>query len=292
MLFTALRALALRLTTRASADIRALGLPGDAVALWSRAQRRAADWAPHEARCHAIVGRAVADLPQRRTVLVLGSGLCRDVPVEPLAQEFATVILVDAVHLWPVRRRFAKHPNVRFVTADITGAGAWIAGHADAPADVLAPWHADDTVDLVISANVLSQLAIGPEDYLDAHPERAAALPPNLPDALIAAHLEDLAAFRCRVCLLTDVEMRKERRDGTVIERMDLLGGQALPKPDAAWDWTVAPYGEMARDIARIHIVHGYADLTAAQRRTSHSGQNETGAEENSGPGLSQSEGP
>jgi hypothetical protein len=267
MLFTALRALALRLTTRSPADISALGLPADAVALWSRAERRAADWAPHEARCHAIVDRAVSGLPQRRAVLVLGSGLCRDVPVERLARTFASVVLVDAVHLAPVRTRFAALPNVRFVTADLTGAGAWLAGQADARADVLAAWRADATVDLVISANVLSQLAIGPEDYLDAHPARAAALPANLPDALIGAHLQDLAAFRCRVCLLTDVEMRKERRDGTIVERMDLLGGHTLPKPDDAWDWAVAPFGEITRGVARIHRVHGYADLTAAVRK-------------------------
>jgi hypothetical protein len=263
MFLTALRALALRLTTRSPADIRALGLPADAVALWSRAQRRAADWALHEVRCHTIVGRAVAGLPQRRTVLVLGSGLCRDVPVEPLAQEFATVVLIDAVHLRPVRRRFAAHPNVRFVTADLTGAGAWLAGKAASRTDVLAPWRADDAIDLVISANVLSQLAIGPEDYLDAHPERAAAMPAGLPDKLIGMHLADLAAFRCRVCLLTDVEMRKEKRSGKILERMDLLGGHSLPKPDDTWDWTVAPFGEIGRDIARIHRVYGYTDFNS-----------------------------
>jgi hypothetical protein len=266
MFLTALRAVALRATMRSPANIRALGLPADAVALWSRAERRAADWSPHEARCHAIVDRAVSGLAQRRTVLVLGSGLCRDVPVERLAQEFATVVLIDAVHLSPVRRRLAAFSNIRFVTTDLTGAGAWLTGEADARADVLAPWRADDTVDLVISANILSQLAIGPEDYIDAHPERAAALPDGLPDALIGMHLTDLTAFRCRVCLLTDVEMRKQRRSGKILECMDLLGGHTLPPPDDAWDWTVAPFGEIARDIARIHRVHGYADLVAAER--------------------------
>jgi len=266
MLLTALRALALRLTTRSPADIRALGLPADAVALWSRAERRAADWAPHEARCHAIVDRAVAGLPQHGTVLVLGSGLCRDVPVERLARMFARVVLIDAVHLAPVQRCFAAHTNIHFVTADLTGAGAWIVGEAEARADVLAPWRTEDKVDLVISANILSQLAIGPEDYLEAHPERAAALPSGLPDRLIGMHLSDLAAFRCRVCLLTDVEMRKESRDGTILERMDLLEGHMLPRPDDAWDWTVAPFGEIGHNVVRIHRVHGYADLNAPTR--------------------------
>jgi hypothetical protein len=205
-------------------------------------------------------------------VLVLGSGLCRDIPVGRLASTFETVILIDAVHLAPVRRRLAALSNVRFVTADLTGAGAWLAGQADARTDVLAPWRADATVDLVISANILSQLAIGPEDYLDAHPARTAALPAGLPDALIGMHLQDLAAFRCRVCLVTDVEMRKERRDGSVLEQMDLLGGHTLPPPDDTWDWTVAPLGEIARDIARIHRVYGYVSLQAAALRQKSAG--------------------
>ena len=67
--------LALRLFTSAPAAIRRIGLIADAVALWSRATRRRADWAPHEARCHSIVESAMAGLPRHDTVVVLGSGL-------------------------------------------------------------------------------------------------------------------------------------------------------------------------------------------------------------------------
>lgn len=255
-----LAALALRLLTTAPPEIRALGLVADAVALWSRATRRRRDWAPHEARCHAVVDRAIADLPRRRTVLVLGSGLCRDVPVARLAETFDKVILVDAVHLWPVRRRLRARGNVACVVRDATGAAGWITGLAPQRQDALADFVADPTIDLVISANLLSQLGIGPEDWLERHPARAAQLPADLPDLLTRQHLDDLARFGGRVCLLTDVEMRRIDRAGTVLERMDLVAGVAMPEPDDSWDWLVAPYGEIGRDVARIHRVHGYAD--------------------------------
>jgi hypothetical protein len=251
--------LALRLFTAAPADIRRLGLVADAVALWSRASRRRADWAPHEARCHAIVERALADLTRRDTVAVLGSGLCRDVPIDILADRFARVVLVDAVHLWPVRRRLRRFANVEFVACDITGTAAWITGMADARSDALARFRDDPRVDLVISANLLSQIAVGPEDWLDDHPQRARALPPDLPQQLIPWHLDDLARFPCPVCLLTDVEMRRIDRAGAVIEQMDLVEGAELGPPDDAWDWLVAPYGEIGRNVARVHRVHGFA---------------------------------
>lgn len=251
--------LALRLLTTAPADIRRLGLVGDAVALWSRATRRRADWAPHEARCHAIVERAVAGLPRHDTVVVLGSGLCRDVPVESLASRFSRVLLVDAVHLWPVRRRLRRVSNVEFVTCDITGAATWITGLAEGRSDALARFRDDAAVDLVISANLLSQIAVGPEDWLDDHPARARALPPDLAQQLILWHLDDLARFACPVCLLTDVEMRRIDRAGAVLEQMDLVADADLGAPDEAWDWLVAPYGEIGRNVARVHRVHGYA---------------------------------
>jgi hypothetical protein len=250
--------LLLRLITTAPPDIRRLGLVREAVWLWSRAQRRRQDWADHEKRCHAVVERAVARLAKRRKVVVLGSGLCRDVPIERLADLFEGVVLVDAVHLWPVRRRLGRWQNIQFVTRDVTGLARWILGEADGRGKPLADLHADPAVDLVISANLLSQIAICPEIWLDDHPGRAGELPNDLPQRAIRWHLDDLAVFGCPACLLTDVEMRVVDRDGKTVEDMNLVANLPMPRPDEAWDWPVAPFGEIGRRVARIHRVHGY----------------------------------
>jgi hypothetical protein len=255
--------LLLRLTQTAPPEIRRLGLVKDAVLLWSRATRRRRDWAAHEARCHAVVEKAMAALPRRRSVVVLGSGLCRDVPIARLSNLFERVVLVDAVHLWPVRLRLARLPNIEFVTRDVTGLAGWIAGDAKDRGDPLADLRADRSVDLVISANLLSQIAIGPEDWLDDHPGRAAQLPADLPRQAIRWHLDDLAAFHCPVCLLTDVHMKVVDRAGTVVEDMNLIDDIEMPPPDDAWDWTVAPFGEIGRRVQRIHRVHAYVRWSA-----------------------------
>jgi hypothetical protein len=255
--------LLLRLTTTAPPEMRRLGLVREAVWLWSRANRRRREWAAHEAHCHAIVDRAVARLTRRRTVVVLGSGLCRDIPVARLADRFARVVLVDAVHLWPVRLRLARWRNITFVTRDLTGLARWIMGDTDGRGDPLADVRTDPAVDLVISANLLSQIAICPENWLDDHPARARELPADLPQRAIRWHLDDLSALACPVCLLTDVHMKVVDRDGNQVDDMNLVADLPMPAPDEAWDWPVAPFGELGRGRARTHRVHGYVEWPA-----------------------------
>ena len=132
-------------SARTTPELARLGLKGDAVALWSRATRCRSAWAPHEARCHAAVRAATADLPRRHTALVLGSGLLRDVALAHLVESFQRVILVDAVHLVPAHWR-ARHPKVELVTADLSGVAAWLAGEAGGRMDPLAAFR-DDPVD-------------------------------------------------------------------------------------------------------------------------------------------------
>lgn len=250
----------LHATAKAHPAARNLGLVGDAVALWSRSTRRSRAWRPHELACREIVARAVAELTFRRTVLVLGSGLLRDVPVDLLARAFRRVVLVDGVHLLPARSKARRH-GAELALADLSGLGAVFLGSAEERADPLASWRADPEIDLVISANLLSQLPFALDRWLERHPEHAKRLPDHRPNGVIAAHLADLAGFAGRVCLLTDTAYRVVRRDGILVEEVDLLQGVELPEPDACWNWEVAPVGEIARDEAHIHLARGYVDF-------------------------------
>ena len=250
----------LRLSARTDPPLRKLGLVRDAVALWSRATRQRRAWAPHEARCHTALRGAIESLASRRMVLVLGSGLIRDVPLPSLAEQFDRVVLLDAVHLLPARLR-ARRAGAEIAVGDLTGTARWLVGEAAGRTDPLARWREDPTLDLVISANVLAQLPMAIESWLDQRKGADPAPPAELPDEVVRWHLEDLASLRCRVCVLTDVGYRVVDRRGGVVEEEDLLRGATLPAPDAAWDWTVAPFGELARNEAHIHRVHFHADF-------------------------------
>ncbi len=244
--------LMLSAVTRAPAPLRKLGLVRESISLWARRNRQRKAWAAHELRCHQAVEQAVAGLRQSRTVVVLGSGLVRDVPIALLCRRFSRVVLVDAVHLPLLRWRMRRHANVTLVTRDLTGIAGWLCGRADGWTDPVADFVGDPCVDLVISANVLSQLPLGVEHFLDHHADRAAGLPLDIADRTVGWHLADLGRFRAPVCLLTDTEMRAENRKGEVTERLDLLRGHRVGLREC-WEWDVAPFGEAARNTRFVH---------------------------------------
>ncbi len=253
------------LLTPATLDARRTGHLAAAVSLWSRARRCRADWSEHEARCHAVVTRAVDGLAQRRKCLVLGSGLMRDVSLPFLAERFAEVILVDVVHLWPIRLAARRFRNVRLVDLDVTGSTDLLLGRATGLADPLARFRADPAIDLVISANCLSQLALQPMERARKSGMLVRLRFPDLGRRLVEGHLAALRRFATRVCLLTDDEGRDVGPSGEILDRYDLLEGVTLPPADDDWDWVLAPLGEVARDHAVVHRAHGWADFHAAE---------------------------
>lgn len=247
-------------TSPCPASHRRLGYLKVAVDLWSRAGRCRAAWKTHEERCRAVVERVAGALPRRRKALVIGSGLLRDVPVSRLADLFEAVILVDVVHLSPVRLATLRLRNLRFVTLDVTGTADWLVGAAEGLADPLAAFAADPDIDLVISANVLSQLPLGPEDAFAAGRTKR-PVDEDLGRRIIDGHVAALARFPGRVVLLTDRRMRVVDRAGRTTETLDLLRGHGLPAPPERWDWTLAPYGEDGPGHALVHEAGAYPDF-------------------------------
>ena len=253
--------MALWLVTPANRMTRRLGLLTESVSLWARGLRQRKAWADHHTRCRAVVAEIIVTLPQRRTAVILGSGMLRDVPIEELSAKFERVLLIDAVHLPPVRLRMHFHRNVDLVTQDLSGVMGWLAGESDRRLDPLPDLAADPAVDLVVSANLLSQLAWPVEHWLEDHPAETKRLPADLPARCIAWHLADLRRFPGRVVLLSDVEMIERDRAGAITERLDLMRGISLPPADENWDWPVAPFGEADRDRENIHRVQAWRDF-------------------------------
>ncbi|MEO6395761.1 MAG: hypothetical protein ABIO40_07605 [Devosia sp.] len=138
---------------------------GEAVGLWARGRRQAQAWAPHLNRCRAAIESSIDSIGRYRTVAVLGSGPCFDVPLEALAARFGRVLLIDLAHLSTLRPRLAALANVECLWRDLTPAGhtAPLRFLGDIPG-----------LDWVISINLLSQLARAAPDgeeaaIIDAH---------------------------------------------------------------------------------------------------------------------------
>ncbi|MCD2172853.1 hypothetical protein [Rhizobium sp. C4] len=204
--------------------------PGEiagSVGLWSRARRCRKAWGPHEENCQAFVEEKVGQLVDRRSVAVLGSGLLHEVPLEFLAKSFQKVTLYDLVHLPSARMKVRRlgRDNVRLVERDLSGGLGFLMD--------------DGAPDLVVSACLLSQMALNAPE----------------PAAVVRGHLADLLGGPWMPCLITDTAYEIRNRKGEVVATRDLLGGEPPPPAFRAWDWTVAPYGEAARETETVHRV-------------------------------------
>ncbi|MDR9812612.1 hypothetical protein [Rhizobium hidalgonense] len=221
------------------------------VNLWSRAGRCAAAWAEHEEMSRNAISTAAAGLRQKRTAVVLGSGLLRDVPIEELAREFDTVVLVDLIHLASVRLWLSAKPyrNVRPIERDLSGYDDLAAGRKPEPLGFL---RSVPYLDFVVSANLLSQIGRGVNRRYEAE---AGHMPADTVERLIAAHLTGLSDLPCRSCLVTDIAYAVIDRNGRTHEEADLLHGVSPPPANAVWTWPVAPFGEESKDYKIEHKV-------------------------------------
>ncbi|WP_335645475.1 hypothetical protein [Methylobacterium durans] len=202
-------------------------------------------------------------MARRRTAIVLGSGLLDDIPLAALADAFEHVRLVDAVHLWPARVVASRFRNVEHLSLDIGGTARMLLEGTSEPEDTLTAICGRADVDLVISANLLSQLPILPLDWYDS---RGRPGPPDLARSIVAAHVDALTRTQARVCLVTDVVERELGRAGCETDRLDLLHGLKLPPSDRVWDWDLAPFGETEPGRRLVHRVQAYPDWHRALR--------------------------
>ncbi|MBE1237703.1 hypothetical protein IHV25_08590 [Phaeovibrio sulfidiphilus] len=262
---------------------RKLGLVREMVAFESRARRLRRAWAPHREAAHTAILSALSHVPGRGSMAVLGSGLLLEIPLETLARAFGTIILVDAVFPRAVRKRARAAGSVRLVEADLTGVLRAIAAAPGAipPVPCPAPLPPEAlAADLVISANVLSQLPVLPRLHL----ERAGHADAKIGvfcERLVAAHLHALEGARGDVFFLGDVE-REETRTGGACERYDLVYG-VCPELEACktWWWDLAPPGEEGRGLRVRHKVRaGFL-----RRAGLSDGAGKTGDREDPGPG-------
>lgn len=256
------------LTTPCPWHLRRLGCLGEVIAIAARHRRCQSAWTSHLAESRAVIEEAIALAPGRGRAVILGSGLLIDVPLTALAAAFAEVVLVDLVHLQATRRLARAFGNVRLVEADVTGVLEALVRTAPALPPLAATLGVDGLADLVVSANLLSQLPITPVAWLDRQRQRGAALSEDAiiayGRALIEDHLALLARQSGNVALITDVErlnLLPGRPDASPVEREDALLGARLPAAGRSWIWRIAPAPELDREFDRHHRVVGIADF-------------------------------
>ncbi|TPV93199.1 MAG: hypothetical protein B7733_21780 [Myxococcales bacterium FL481] len=257
------------LTTPCPSHARRTGHLHETIALEARAKRCRRAWRDHVRACHATILDAVATCDRRRHVMVLGSGPLTDLPIDRLMERFDRIDLVDIVHPLRIVRRFSGDRRVRLHRLDLSGTLApLVQSNRRAPLPEPSsqlPVLTDRAPDLVISLNLLSQLAILPVRYACRVHKVTETLALPWAQAIVRAHLHALASTPSCVCLITDVRAEYRDRQQRVELSDDLLYGQALPTPARTWPWLVAPRGELRRGESVQHQVWSWPRLPKAE---------------------------
>lgn len=241
---------------------RRMGYLAEQIAIRARERRCRAAWAPHLAASRALMLEVAGGCPGRERCVVVGAGLCLDVPLVQLAAMFREVVLLDVGFL-----ERGGPGNVRRIAWDATGS--------------LARWHADPAMpdqqalavgdpgwppgigqpDLTISASILSQLHLRPALWLGRCTERAEDFEERLADHLGRLHLAWLATTPGRRLLITDLAEIASDRHGQLIGEIPTAASRlGLPATHRQWEWNLAPIPEIARDQGMRHRVGAWID--------------------------------
>lgn len=233
---------------------RHFGYIAEAVAIPQRYRRCKSAWQPHLERSkHSIISLA-KQCTTKNTALILGSGHLLDVPLAFLSEHFAKVILVDIAPIPAIEKHCRSYENVYLETHDVTEY-VDTCFTEDVPNGLLiapAPsrYLSDDTISMVVSLNLLSQIPLPFSRYLlkkktDEHTIL------TLCQQLIQQHLHYIKHFNTPYCLITDMEHHLYDQSGQCMDVTDALYGIEMPEPNQTWIWDIAPLGELSRTIMR-----------------------------------------
>ena len=239
-------------------EFRRLGYLRQAVALAARSRRQHTHWQEHQHQCKAVINCAMQQVSGRGKVVVLGCGLLDELPLENLCSEFVEVVLVDTVFLRQTRQRLQGFSNIRQVEEDITGLVLKLLQHRNDSGTLPEPHtiipELISGADLVISANVVSQLPLIPLEYMVSHFDYDNDELVDWGEAIIRDHLQALAESKAHCVLITDTIHEQRNRKGEVLRREDVLYRVRLPDAAWQWDWSLAPMGEQS--LRRETIAH------------------------------------
>lgn len=246
---------------------RRYGFLYSSISLKHRYDRCKKMWIPHLKNCQDLFTDTVKTLSRKKHVVVLGSAHLHEIPMHLLLQNFEQITLVDVVH--PLKHHWTakRNPRVKLITQDLTLAlqdldklktledlhqlGRDLAGKE------IFKFEAD----LIISSNLLSQLALLPIDAIEKTLKRDLTVEEKdvICTDFAQTHLKNLNGCKGKILIYADREVIYKDPQGEVIYRghypVDFTGYKELKK----WNWELAPLGEASKDYSIEMAIEAYS---------------------------------
>lgn len=226
--------------SKAVKGARQAGLVQEVAAIAGKYQRNTKAWQPHLEQTRAAITIAIKKADPAEPILILGSGLGLDLPLQALNSHPAGALLFDAVKPPQLAAKLKQYPNIKFELRDVTGLlEEFYNNYSDRK--IIPPGFAPLPLtgfSLAISVNMLSQI---PLSFAKSPPEDDTEI--CLMAAIQQAHIMTLKAMDCNTLLISDHE-RHVGKDGDT-EVITTVAPPLWPcNPEHEWDWHIAPKGE------------------------------------------------
>ncbi len=235
---------------------RKYGFLYQSIALEHRYQRCKKAWLPHLKNCQDVFVETAQKLPRKNSVVVLGSSHLHELPLHLLAEHFQNITLVDVIHPWKHHRLAKRNPRLHLLTQDLSLSLDKLESlnTLEDLHELIANLQGRNLfhfeADLIVSANVLSQLALLPIEALEKKIKRRLTLEEKdvICTAFAEMHLKNLQECGGRKLVYADREVTYHDPQGQVIYQghypVSFAGYQKIRE----WKWLLAPLKEASKD--------------------------------------------
>ena len=230
------------------------------VSLRFRARRCAKAWQGHVEASHKLIKDHLEKI-NPSSIMIIGSGILMEIPIEDLLSKAQKIYLVDLVHSNTVRKLARQNPKVALIERDISsllgllkkGTGPFQLKQI--PWRQLPSWDLPQ-VDWVISANLLSQIPLMISEVLPMSTETYDKFARSVRDQ----HIERLLEQAPKVLLFADFETRYIDPSGERIKTEAYDVTLRNLKFDREWLWEISPYGETSKEYKIVMLVKAYSN--------------------------------
>ncbi|MGZ3840560.1 MAG: hypothetical protein ACXVCA_00640 [Bdellovibrio sp.] len=226
------------------------------IALGQRYKRCKKAWLPHLKNCQDLFTATVRKLPQKKSVVILGSAHLHEIPVHLLEPNFESITLVDIVHPLKHHLLAKRNTRVKLVTCDISCC-------LDKMDDIQSLEELQRTLqdlqsqslfhfeaDLIISANILSQLGLLPIESMERKLKRSLTIEEKdkICTGFAELHLKNLKNCSGKKLLYADREVLYRSPSNEIIYKghypVNFSGFSKIKD----WNWMLAPLKEASKD--------------------------------------------
>ncbi len=241
------------LSTDASPLARQFKLVQQSIAIKERYLRCETSWSAHLNHCHNFI-QAEIYATKAKSVAILGSGHLLETPIS-LFESFERIDLYDFVFPNSIRKIARLDPRIRLFEADLSGVlqelktslRLSLSGLSGLPGlPIPQPFKLSFQPDLLVSANILSQLPIHPVSYLmKKYPLRYTEQ--ELVDFitnLLKSHLATVHQHGQGFLISDFKKITTDYNTQTSESDPTLMGLEPLAHAKI-WDWQIIPRGEI-----------------------------------------------